>query len=100
MTDIEKVRKEIATLYCIDREWRCDEDHLSLGRIFANKILNIEIGGEVVEECPNHISTHDVDVGYPFFKPGTKLTIMCPRCNHSGKLTRPRTIRDAIGGKK
>lgn len=47
---------------------------------------------EIEEQCQNHIETHDVDVGPPFYKPNTKLTIMCPRCvNHSGIIRRPFT---------
>lgn len=52
----------------------------------ADKILSLEIGGEIEEECPCLFETC---IKYP--KQG------CNSCNGTGKITRKRLLRDVVG---
>ena len=91
MTDIDKVREEIAEVVI-----KIEEDAIKSQDYFSKKyhykqredaiedILNIEIGGEV--ECPEcHGECNNA-------------TFSCVRCANTEFV--PRTIRDAIGGKE
>ena len=74
-------------------DFECDVNRLTEGLLyglitreqFLDKILSIEIGGEVVENCINSIPG--------FFHPAD-----CPDCPGKGIVTRPRLLRDLFEG--
>ena len=81
--DIEQVREKIVDyLYCKGCYELCapeDARELLIAcQLVADTILSIEIGGEVVGECDH------------------KCLLPEQYCNYTGKITRPKTLRDAI----
>jgi hypothetical protein len=59
----------------------------------SNLILSIKIGGEVVEECPV-CKKFPIDRKVFPDKIHNRLGI---HCNYTGKITRPRLLRDCLG---
>ena len=87
---VEEVKEEIAKVLCLN--WYETTDNMQEFMPLADKILTIEAGGKVFEEC-------DTCHGYGvlFLEPGIpNETLPCPAKCVKGKLNRPRTIRDGV----
>ena len=66
------------------------------------KILAIEVGGEVVEECPNQAKHWYLN---PIAYDSDKYEVPCSVCGYTGRLDskdmviRPKTLKDLLEGK-
>ena len=112
---VEQIREEIAgvdkLLQDLYEGTNCDLDHhgycqahgwLTKGicpqfrlRSLIEKggILAIEVGGEVVEECDKCSGDKE------WYSTGDNIWVDCKTCHGTGKLTRPKTLKDLLEGK-
>jgi hypothetical protein len=89
---VEQIREEIAkVLYELPKHRTHNFAYLK--EFISEKILAIEVGGDVVEEC-------DICLGdKEWYSTGDNIWVDCKTCHGTGKLTRPRLLKDLLEAK-
>jgi hypothetical protein len=90
--DIEQVKEKIAEII-----GECKRNYITNNFIYADQILAIEVGGEVVEEC--RLGKNWRETICATNCSGCEYLVCDNRdfdCVVEGKITRPKTLRDVI----